>query len=163
MHSRANGAGSGDAGVGRRKRHNGAQERAAGRVRGRVQQRSRGNAKRGGKDPGRKRDTLDLEAIEGYAKRLANRSGKTPDLSGTTSGLAKAAPGLAGATSGFAGGSFASKLFSGDAPISEEDFRREVAEHFALLEERLRLLEEQLSGEPDAVQENPPAEPESNL
>lgn len=116
-----------------------------------MQQRARGGAKRGGGYPGRKRNTLDLDAIEGYANRLANRSEKTTDLSGAASGLAKAAPGLAGAASGFAGGSFASRLFSGNAPISDEDFRKQVAEHFALLEERLQRLEEQLSG---------PAEPE---
>jgi hypothetical protein len=154
--------------VGRRKRRNDAQERAAGRVRGRVQQRARGGARRGGKDPGRKRNSLDLEAIEGYANRLANRSGKVPDLSGAASDLAQAAPGLAGAASGFAGGSFASKLFSGVTPISDEDFRKEVAEHFALLEERLHRLEEQLSGPAEPEQEDLPApegttEPGSNI
>ena len=151
--------------MGRKKRRNDSQGRAAGRMRGRVQQRTRGGAKRG-KDAGRKRNTLDLGAIEGYANRLANRSGKTSDLSGAASGLAKATPGLAGAASGFAGGSFASRLFAGDAPISDEDFRKEVAEHLALLEERLQRLEERASGEPGTVQEDPPApegpvEPES--
>jgi hypothetical protein len=147
--------------VGRKKRRNDSQNRAAGRVRGRVQQRTRGGAKRGGGDSGRKRNTLDLGAIEGYANRLANRSGGTSDLSGAASGLAKAAPGLAGAASGFAGGSFASRLFAGDTPMSDEDFRKEVAEHFALLEERLQRLEEQVSGpgEPGVVEENLP-EPE---
>jgi hypothetical protein len=84
--------------------------------------------------------------------------------------LAKAAPGLAGAASGFAGGSFASRLFSGDTSMSDEDFRKEVAEHFALLEERLQRLEEQVSGpgEPDAVEVDLPGpesatEPDSNL
>jgi hypothetical protein len=106
----------------------------------------RGDAKRGGGDSGRKRNTLDLGAIEGYANRLVNRSGGTSDLSEAASGLAKSAPGLAGAASGFAGGSFASKLFSGDTSMSDEDFRKEVAAHFALLEERLQRLEEELSG-----------------
>ena len=147
--------------MGRKKRRNDSQNRAAGRVRGRVQQRTRGGAKRGGGDSGRKRNTLDLGAIEGYANRLANRSGGTSDLSGAASGLAKAAPGLAGAASGFAGGSFASRLFAGDTPMSDEDFRKEVAEHFALLEERLQRLEEQVSGpgEPGVVEDNLP-EPE---
>jgi hypothetical protein len=155
--------------VGRRKRRNDSQERAAGRVRGRVQQRGgaqrggtkRGGAQRGGGDSGRKRNTLDLGAIEGYANRLANRSGGTSDLSGAASGLAKAAPGLAGAASGFAGGSFASRLLSGDTSMSDEDFRKEVAAHFALLEERLQRLEDQVSGsvKPDAVEEDLP-EPE---
>jgi hypothetical protein len=153
-----------EAHVGRRKRRNNSQERAAGRVRGRVQQRGgakRGGAKRGGGDSGRKRNALDLGAIEGYAKRLANRSGGASDLSGATSGLAKAAPGLAGAASGFAGGSFASRLFAGDTSMSEEDFRKEVTAHFAHLEERLQRLEEQASGsiEPDAAEEDLP-EPE---
>jgi hypothetical protein len=145
-----------EAHVGRRKRRNDSQKRAAGRVRGRVQQRGgaqRGGAQRGGGDSGRKRNTLDLGAIEGYANRLTNRSGRTSDLSG-------AASGLAGAASGFAGGSFASRLLSGDNPMSEEDFRKEVAAHFALLEGRLQRLEEEVSGpvEPD-VTENIP-EPE---
>ena len=108
----------------------------------------RGGAQRGGGDSRRKRNTLDLGEIEGFANRLVNRSKGTPDLSG-------AASGLAGAASGFAGGSFASRLLSGDASMSEEDFRKEVAAHFALLEERLQRLEEQVSGpvEPDAVED----------
>jgi hypothetical protein len=131
--------------VGRRKRHNDSQKRAAGRVRGRVQQRG---AQRGGGDSRRKRTTLDFGEIEGFANRLVNRSKGTPDLSG-------AASGLAGAASGFAGGSFASRLLSGDSSMSEEDFRKEVATHFALLEERLQRLEEQVSGpvKPDAVED----------
>ena len=141
--------------MGNRRRHNDSQRRAAGRVRGRVQQRTnakRTDAKRGG-GPRRERNTLDLGAIEGYAKRLAGNSRGTQDLSG-------AASGLAGAASGLAGGSFASRLFSGDASMSEEDFREEVAAHFSLLEERLRRLEEQASGpvEPDAVQNPAPSE-----
>ena len=145
--------------MGRRKRRNDSQERAAGRVRGRVQQRTRGGAKRGGGDPGRKRNALDLGAIEGYANRLANRSGGTSDLSGAASGLAKAAPGLAGAASGFAGGSFASRLLSGDTSMSDEDFRKEVTAHFALLEERLQRLEDLVSGPVEPVEEDLP-EPE---
>ena len=141
--------------MGRKKRRNDSQNRAASRVRGRVQQRTRGG-NRGGGDSGRKRNTLDLGAIEGYANRLTDRSGGT-------SGLAKASPGLAGAASGFVGGSFASRLFAGeDTSMSDEDFRKEVAEHFALLEERLQRLEEQVSvpGESGVVAEDP-AEPES--
>ena len=147
--------------MGKKKRRNESQQRAAGRVRGRVQQRARGGAKRGAGDPGRKRNTLDLNAIEDYANRLADRSGGA-------SGLAKAAPGLAGAASGFAGGSFASRLFAGDTPMSDEDFRKEVAEHFTLLEERLQRLEELVSGEPVGVEETPPepedtTEPDGNV
>lgn len=132
--------------MGRNKRRSGSQGRAEGRVRGRVQQRTRGGAKRGGGDHKPKRNTLDLGTIEGYANRLADRSGGVSGLAGTASGLAAAAPGLAGAASGFAGGSFASKLFSSDTSMSDEDFRKEVAEHFVLLEERLRRLEEQIAG-----------------
>ena len=160
--------------MGRNKRRNDSQERAAGRVRGRVQQRTRGNAnrgaKRGGGDSGRKRNTFDLGALEGYANRLANRSRGSSDLSGAASGLANAGPGLAGAASGFAGGSFASKLFSGDTSMSDEDFRKEVAAHFALLEERLQRIEDLVSdpAEPEAVEEDLPdpegtAEPDSTV
>ena len=125
--------------MGSRRRRNDSQRRAAGRVRGRVQQRTREGGKRGGKNPGRKRNALDLGAIEGYAKRLADRPGGAQ-------GLAGAASGLAGAASGFAGGRVASRLMAGDTSMSDEDFRREVAEHFALLEDRLQRLEEQVSG-----------------
>jgi hypothetical protein len=115
-----------------------------------VQQRTRGGAnrggaKRGGGDSDRKRNTLDLGAIEGYANRLANRSGGTS--------------GLAGAASGFAGGSFASRLLSGDTSMSDEDFRKEVTAHFALLEERLQRLEDLVSGPVEPVEEDLP-EPE---
>ena len=149
--------------MGRRKSHNSAQGRAAGRVRARVQQRTRGGAKRGGGDSGRKRNTLDLGAIEGHVNRLADRSG-------SISGLTGAAPGLAGAASAFAGGSFASRLFEGGTSMSDEDFRREVAEHFAILEERLQRLEEQVAGssEQGEVEEDLPgpegaAGPDSGL
>lgn len=125
-------------------------------MRGRVQQHARGGARQGGAKRGtgdreRKRDTLDLGALEGYAKRLAGRSGGA-------SGLAGAASGLAGAASGFAGGSFASRLMAGGASMPEEEFRREVAEHLALLEERLRRLEEQASGKLDEVEGDLPVQ-----
>jgi hypothetical protein len=126
--------------VARRNRGQGSQGRAEGRVRGRVQGRVRDRAQRGsGGDAGRKRNTLDLGAIEGYANRLAKHS------SGTSgSGLAGAAPGLAGAASALAGGSFASRFMEGGTQSSEENFRREVVEHFTLIEERLQRLEEQV-------------------
>jgi hypothetical protein len=154
--------------VGRRKRRNDPQSRAAGRVRGRVQQRTRDANRGGGGERGRKRNTLDLGAIGDYANRLANRSGGPSDLSRAASGLANVAPGVAGAASGFAGGSFASRLFSGDTPMSDEDFRKEVAEHFAILEERLQQLEARVSGEPGTVEEDLTApegvtDPEGNL
>jgi hypothetical protein len=155
---RAGNVGTQEAHVGRRKRRNDSQKRAAGRVRGRVQQRpgaKRGDAKRGGGDSRRKRNPLDLGAIEGYANRLSNRSGGTRDLSEATSGLA-------GAASGLAGGGLASGLLSGDTSMSEEDFRKEVAAHFALLEERLQRLEERVSGpvEPDAAEDDLSPDPE---
>jgi hypothetical protein len=152
-----------EARVGSRKRRNDAQRRAEGRVRGRVQQRTRGGTKRGTGEQGRKRNTLDLGDIEGYTNRLADRSGGV-------SGLAEAAQRLAGAASGLAGGSLASRLLAGDTSMPDEDFRREVAEHLALMEERLQRLEEQVLGpiEQDAVEENlpgpeAPTDPDGNL
>ena len=139
-----------------RKRGNDSQRRAQGRVRGRVQQRTRGGARRGGDEgSGRNRNTLGLGDLESYANRLTDRSGGASGLAGGTSGLA-------GAASAFAGGSFASRLLGGGASMSDEDFRREVAEHFALLEERLQRLEEQVSGpvEQSGVEEDLP---EGNL
>jgi len=45
--------------------------------------------------------------------------------------------------------------------MSDEDFRREVAEHFALIEERLQRLEEQIPGPRELdVAEGELAEPE---
>jgi hypothetical protein len=133
--------------VGRRKSHNSAQGRAEGRVRARVQQRTRrGGAKRGGGDSGRKRNTLDLGAIEGHVNRLADRSGSIS--------------GLAGAASAFAGGSFASRLLEGGTSMSDEDFRREVAEHFAILEGRLQRLEEQVTGSSEQGEVEDLPEPE---
>lgn len=131
-----------------RKRRNDSRGRAEGRVRGRVQQRARGGARRGGGDSGRKRNDLDLGAMEDYAGRLAGRSGGTS--------------GLTAAASGLAGGSFASRFMSGETSMSDEDFRKEVAEHFVLLEERLQRLEEQLSGsgEQGAMVEEDLTEPE---
>jgi len=140
--------------VARRNRGQGSQGRAEGRVRGRVQERVRGRTKRGG-GAGQKRSTFDLGAIEGYANRLAHSSRGT-----SGSGLAGAAPGLAGAASGLAGGSFASRFMEGGAQDSEEDFRKEVAEHFALIEERLQRLEEQVQGAVELEAAGDPAEPE---
>jgi hypothetical protein len=44
---------------------------------------------------------------------------------------------------------------------SEEDFRKEVAEHFALIEERLQRLEELVQGVQGGTEEDP-AEPEGD-
>jgi hypothetical protein len=144
--------------VARRNRGQGSQGRAEGRVRGRVQERVRGREKHGG--GGRKRSTFDLGAIEGYANRLTHTSRGT-----SGSGLAGAAPGLAGAASALAGGSLASRFTgSGGTQGSEEDFRKEVAEHFALIEERLLRLEELVlgAGEQGETVEDP-AEPEGEV
>lgn len=138
----------------RRNRGQGSQGRAEGRVRGRVQERVKGREKRGG-DAGRKRSTLDLGAIEGYANRLAHGSRGT-----SGSGLAGAAPGLAGAASALAGGSLASRFTGSNAQGSEEDFRREVEERLALIEERLLRLEEQVQGVGELEGTGDPAEPE---
>lgn len=114
----------------KRSRGQGSQGRAEGRVRGRVQERVRGRAKRA--DSGRQRSTIDLGTIEGYANRLAEHS------------RGRSGSGLAGAASALAGGGFASRFMQGGAESSDEEFRKEVAEHFALMEERLQRLEEHL-------------------
>jgi hypothetical protein len=117
--------------VGRRDRRKGSsQGRAEGRVRGRVRERVQGR-------PARKRGTFDIGAIEGYADRLG-------DHIGGTSGLAGAASGLAGAASGLAGSSFARRIAGSDTEGSEEDFRREVTEHLAFIDERLQRLEDEM-------------------
>jgi hypothetical protein len=140
--------------VARRNRGQGSQVRAEGRVRGRVQERVRGRAQRGGGEAGRKRNTLGLGDIEGYANRLAKHSRGT-----SGSGLAGAAPGLAGAASALAGGGFASRFMESGTQGSEEDFRKEVVEHFTLIEERLKRLEEQVLREQGGT-EGDPAQPE---
>jgi hypothetical protein len=78
-----------------------------------------------------------MGAIEGYANRLAGRSGGASGLAGTASGLA-------GAASGLAGGSLAHRLMGSDAEGSEEDFRVQVNERLDLVEERLLRLEEEM-------------------
>jgi hypothetical protein len=78
-----------------------------------------------------------MGAIEGYANRLAGRSGGA-------SGLAGAASGLAGAASGLAGGSLAHRIMGSNTEGSEEDFRAQVNERLDLLDERLLRLEEQM-------------------
>jgi len=139
--------------VARRNRGQGSQGRAEGRVRGRVQERVRGRAQRGGGDAGRKRNPLDLGDIEGYANRLAKHSRGT-----SGSGLAGSTPGLAGAASALAGGGFASRFMESGTQGSEEDFRKEVVEHFTLIEERLKRLEEQVLREQGGT-EGDPAQP----
>jgi hypothetical protein len=118
----------------RRSRGQGSQGRTEGRVRGRVQERVRGRAKRGGGDSGRKRSTIDLGTIEGYANRLTQHS------------RGHSGSGIAGAASALAGGGFASRFMQSGTESSDEEFRNQVAEHFALMEERLQRIEEQVQG-----------------
>ena len=134
----------------RRGRHKGSQGRAEGRVRGRVRervQRRLGRGREGG--AGRRRGTFDIGAIEGYADRL-------DDHIGGTSGLAGAASGLAGAASGFAGSSFAHRLAATEG--SEEDFRKEVAEQLALIDQRLQRLEDEMYELREGASEGDPAD-----
>ena len=117
--------------MGRRGKGKGSRGGSEGRVRGRVRERVQGHAGREGKSGGRKRGSaFEVADIEGYAKRLSG------------SGVGGSA--LAGAASGLAGGGFASR-FLGDAQGSDEDFRAEIADELALMDERLQRLEEQMS------------------
>jgi hypothetical protein len=117
--------------VGKRSRRKNSQGRAEGRVRGRVRERVQGRPGRGGEGgAGRKRGTFDVGAIEDYADRLGDHIGGTS--------------GLTGAASGFAGGSFARRISGSDTEGSEEDFRKEVREHLALVDERLQRLEDEM-------------------
>ncbi len=113
--------------MGRRGRRKGSQGRAEGRVRGRVRERAGGGGEVG---VGRKRGTFDVGAIEGYARLLGNRAGSTSRL--------------AGAASGLAGSSLAHKIAGSDTEGSEEDFRKEVREYLALIDERLQRLEDEM-------------------
>jgi hypothetical protein len=123
--------------VGRRRRRRGSRGRAEDRVRGRVRERMRGRPGRAEEGAGQRRGTFDVGAIEGYANRLGNRVGGT-------SGLAEAASGLAGAASGLGVGSVAHRILGSNTEGSEEDFRKEVRERLALIDERLQQLEDQM-------------------
>ena len=115
--------------MGRRGGRKGPQGRAQDRVRGRV----RGGAKRGG-GSGRKRGGFNMGGID--AGDIRDYAGRLTDRSGGSSGLAGAAAGLAGG--GLAG------RFLGGSEGSDEDLERQVAEQFAVVEERLQLLEDQV-------------------
>jgi hypothetical protein len=120
-----------EADVGRRGRRKEPQGRAQNRAQSRVRERVRGGA---GRDKGgstaRKRGGFDVGAVEDLAGRLANRPG--------------GGSGLAGAAAGLAGGGLAGRFLGGGTEGSEEDLRGEVADQFALVEERLQLLEDQM-------------------
>ena len=135
--------------MGRRSRGKGPRggpgDRLRGRVRDRVQGGRSGRGAQGG--GGRKRGpSFDVGEIEGYARRLAE------------SGGGKSA--LAGAASGLAGGGFASRFLGGGAEGSDEEFRTEIIEQLSLMDERLRVLEEQMNELLGAGSEQDPVEPE---
>ncbi len=126
--------------MGKRGKRKGSQERAENRVRGRVRNRVQGHSgRREEGSAGRRRGTFNVGDIERYANRLTDHVGGRG-----TSGLSGAASGLAGAASGLAGGSFARRILENDTENSEEDFRNEVKEHLALIDERLQRLEDEL-------------------
>jgi hypothetical protein len=127
--------------MGRRGRRKGSQGRAEGRVRGRVRESARGGRARQGERGGgsNKGGSFDVGDIQGYANRLT---------SGTRGGSGfppAAASGLAGAASGLAGGSLAQRFLGGGSGGSDEDFRRELTEQLALMDERLQRLEDEMS------------------
>lgn len=144
-----------EARVSRRERRRGSQGRAEGRVRGRVREsaRSRGRTRDGQSGGGSRQGRFDVEAIEDYASRLTGRG---------TSGFPAAASGLAGAASGLAGGGLAQRFLGGG---SDEDFKREVGEHLARLDERLRRLEDEVYAPAEGEESEGPAEaePDQNL
>ncbi|HJQ28932.1 MAG TPA: hypothetical protein VJ827_06300, partial [Rubrobacter sp.] len=62
--------------------------------------------------------------------------------------------------SALAGGSFASRFMESGTHSSEEDFRKEVADQFAVIEERLQRLEAQVQGAGELEGTGDPAKPE---
>ena len=149
--------------MGRRERRRGSQGRAEGRVRGRVRQRvqQRPQPRQTRGTEGRRGPTLDVDQIEGYARRLREEVEDNPGLTG-------AASGLAGAASGLAGGSLAHRLTGGGA--SEEDLGDEVRERLDLIEERLQRLEDEVralreggEGAEDPTEQDAAPDPEGNM
>jgi hypothetical protein len=153
-----------EAHVGSRGKRKGSQGRAEDRVRGRVRERVQGRSgPREGSITGRRRGTFNVGDIERYASRLTEHVG-----SRDTSRLAGAASGLAGAASGLAGGSVARRILEDDTESSEEDFRNEVREHLALLDERLQRLEDEMHalrevGGEDIQEPDTESDPDSSL
>ena len=132
--------------MGRRGRRRGPSGRAEGRVRGRVREATRGRTGRpqGGTGGRRGSGSFDAGDLEDVANRLGGTSRSRPGLSGAASAFPGAASGLAGAASGLAGGSLAQRFLGGGSEGSDEEFRKEVLESLALLDERLRRLEDQI-------------------
>ena len=127
--------------MGKRGRHKGSQGRAEHRVRGRVREGVQGRSGGSGESSaGRRRGTFNVGDIERYANRLTDHVGGGRG----SSGLAGAASGLAGVTSGLARGSFAPRNLERDTESSEDDFRNEVRDHLALIDERLQRLEDEM-------------------
>ena len=138
--------------VGRRGGRRGSQGRAQGRVRDRV--RGGGTRRGGGGSTGRKRGGFDMGAVEDLAGRLADRSGGG-------SGGGSGGSGLAGAAAGLASGGLAGRFLGGG---SEEDFKNEVADQLALVEERLQALEDQMQEIREALgAAEAPTEPEGEV
>ena len=75
-----------------------------------------------------------MDAVQDLAGRLGGRSG----------GRSGGGSGFAGAAAGLASGGLAGKFLGGGSEGSDEDFRKEVADQFALMDERLQLLEDQM-------------------
>jgi len=126
--------------VGKRGKRKDSQGRAEDRVRGRVREGVQDRSgRRGESSAGQRQGTFNVGDIERYANRLTDHVGGRG-----TSGLSGAASGLAGAASGLAGGSFARRILENDTESSEEDFRNEVREHLALLDDRLQRLEDEM-------------------
>jgi hypothetical protein len=136
----------GSTSMGRRGRRRGPGGRAEGRVRGRIREGTRGRTGRqqGGSGSRRGSGSFDVGDLEDVANRLGGSSGSRSGLSGAASAFPGAASGLAGAASGLAGGSLAQRFLGGGSEGSEEEFRKEVLEQLALLDERLRRLEDQM-------------------
>ena len=75
-----------------------------------------------------------MGAVQDLAGRLADRPG----------GGSGGGSGLAGAAAGLASGGLAGRFLGGGSEGSEEDFRNEVDDQLALVEERLQALEDQM-------------------
>ena len=147
--------------MGRRGGRRGSQGRAQNRVRDRVRGggpgRGGGSRRGGGESTGRKRGGFDMGAVEDLAGRLADRPGGGSGFSGGGSGLA-------GAAAGLASGGLAGRFLGGGSEGSEEDFRNEVADQLALVEERLQALENQMQEIREALgAAEAPTEPEGEV
>jgi hypothetical protein len=125
-------------------RGRGAQGRVRDRVRGGGSGRG-GSGRGGGGRTSSRRGGFDVGAVEDLAGRLADRSGGgSHGGSGGGSGFSGGGSGLAGAAAGLASGGLAGRFLGGGSEGSDEDFRNEVADQLALVDERLQALEDQM-------------------